>query len=178
MLISVKVTFQVRMYCSCKKLLVTCLVMLGKGFKQFLTFTGIHLMSTVHGQYVKSIPVLNDLKSIPEVFWPGLVYTLAQTYFVLLSFCRGERLQETRKVNTPLSTYNIYYNGVGKCKYITKSLKYIKLKHNNAFRNITKAQHTPPEHFLCERFWKLNIWSIGQLNGKSLNCQRSFQFQL
>lgn len=63
--------------------------------------------------YIKSVPVL---KSIPEVFWPGLVYTSAQTYFVLLSSCRGARLQGKKKVNFWLSTHNIYYNSVGKCK--------------------------------------------------------------
>ena len=63
--------------------------------------------------HIKSVPVL---KSIPEVFWPGLFYTLVQTYFVLLSFCHGARLQGKKKVNIPLSTHNIYYNSVGKCK--------------------------------------------------------------
>ena len=106
------------------------------------------------------------------IHWPKLISP--SSHSVVPHGCKEREKLIFRRVH-------IYYNGVGKCKFITKSLKYIKLKHNNAFRNITKAQHTPPEHFLCERFWKLNIWSIGQLNGKSrgcwvsLNCQRSFQ---
>ena len=71
MLISVKVTFQVRMYCSCKKLLVTCLVMLGERFKAVFNFYrntfNIHCAMWMISN-IKSIPVLTDLNSIPGVF--------------------------------------------------------------------------------------------------------------